>query len=186
MKQFLIVILTLIAALGWALEPEFASDPAISPDGERVCFVYDNDLWLVPYGGGDASRLSSTQAGEWGPVWSPDGRWIAFNTNREGATHPYLISVETGESRPVIRESYTICDWFADGNSLLCTRYNQSFGSSFYRVPLDGSRPVLLAEIGDCRLMLYDEGRAVMESVTPDSPDGAWDVFRSLLGAVET
>jgi len=41
----------------------------------------------------------------------------------------------------------------------------------------------LLAEIGDCRLMLYAEGRAVMESVVPDSCDAAWEVFRTLLGA---
>lgn len=162
MKQLLIVILTLIAALGWALEPEFASDPAISPDGERVCFVYANDLWLVPFEGGEASRLTSTEAGEWGPGWSPDGNWIAFNSNREGATHPYLISVETGESRPVIRESYTICDWFADGNSLLCTRYTQSFGSSFYRVPLDGSRPTLLAEIGDRYASLSPDNQSIV------------------------
>ncbi|MDD3143350.1 MAG: DPP IV N-terminal domain-containing protein, partial [Candidatus Cloacimonetes bacterium] len=80
MKHLFMVILALAAALGWALEPEFASDPAISPDGEQVCFVYDNDLWLVSYNGGEARRLTATEAGEWGPSWSPDGAWIAFNS----------------------------------------------------------------------------------------------------------
>lgn len=162
MKQLLIVILTLIAALGWALEPEFATDPAISPDGEQVCFVYDGDLWLVPFGGGAVQRLTSTEAGEWGPSWSPDGRWIAFNSNREGATLPYLISPQTGESRLVIRESYTVCDWFADGSALLGTRYNQNFGSSFFRVPLDGSRPLLLAEIGDRYATLAPDNQSLV------------------------
>ncbi len=162
MKQLLLLILTLTAALGWALEPEFASDPAISPDGEQVCFVYDNDLWLVAYSGGDARRLSSTEAGEWGPCWSPDGRWIAFNSNREGATLPYLFSPETGETKLIIRDSYTISDWFADGQSLLCTRYSQSFGNSFFRVPLDGSRPVLLAEIGDRYASLAPDNQSLV------------------------
>ena len=59
MKHIITLILALAATLGWALEPEFASDPAISPDGEQVCFVFDNDLWLVSYNGGDAHRLTN-------------------------------------------------------------------------------------------------------------------------------
>ncbi len=162
MKHLFMVILALAAALGWALEPEFASDPAISPDGEQVCFVYDNDLWLVSYNGGEARRLTATEAGEWGPSWSPDGAWIAFNSNREGLTLPYLIEPESGATRPLSRESLTISDWFADGQSLLCTRYSPSFGSSFFRMPLDGSRPVLLAEIGDRYATLSPDNQSLV------------------------
>ncbi|HRY61797.1 MAG TPA: hypothetical protein P5266_06315 [Candidatus Fermentibacter sp.] len=39
----------------------------------------------------------------------------------------------------------------------------------------------LLAEMGDCRLMLYAEGRAVMESVVPDTSDAAWEIYSCLL-----
>ncbi len=162
MKHLLLMILTLAATLGWALEPQFASDPAISPDGEQVCFVYDNDLWLVSYNGGAASRLTATEAGEWGPSWSPDGQWIAFNSNREGPTLPYLISPVSGETRVIIRESYTISDWFADGQNLLCSRNSISFGTSFFRVPLDGSRPLLLAEIGDRYATLAPDNQSLV------------------------
>ena len=162
MKHIITLILALAATLGWALEPEFASDPAISPDGEQVCFVYDNDLWLVSYNGGDAHRLTATEAGEWGPCWSPDGRWIAFNSNREGITLPYLIEPTSGITRLIIRESFTISDWFADGQSLLCTRYSPSFGRSFFRLNLDGSRPVLLAEIGDNYATLAPDNKSLV------------------------
>lgn len=48
------------------------------------------------------------------------------------------------------------------------------------RAALDGGTR-LLAEVGECRLMLYSEGRAVMESVVPDTSDAAWSIYRILL-----
>ncbi|MBW6514874.1 MAG: DPP IV N-terminal domain-containing protein [Candidatus Syntrophosphaera sp.] len=155
-------ILLAFAAAGFALYPEFASDPAISPDGTQVCFVYDGDLWLVPFSGGEAKRLTATQAGEWGPIWSPDGKWIAFNANREGSVYPYLMPSEGGPARPIIAETYYVSDWFSDGANLLCTRYNQTHGNSFYKVPLDGSRPLLLAEIGDRYASLSRDNRSIV------------------------
>jgi len=53
------------------------------------------------------------------------------------------------------------------------------------RAALDGDSR-LLAEIGGCRLMLYSEGRAVMESVVPDTSDAAWEVYRILLEPART
>lgn len=149
MKQLLLAIMTLTAVLGWALEPQFHNDPAVSPDGSQVCFAYSGDLWRVPFEGGVASRLTATVEDEFGPVWSPDGTQIAFNSNRNGGSFVYLMPAEGGEAIAVFEESYSVCDWFADGGSLLATRYNPGFGSSFYKMPLDGTRPVLLAEIGD-------------------------------------
>lgn len=158
---FCLLFLTLSLAV-WALQPDFAADPAISPDGTQVCFVYQSDLWLVDFNGGNASRLTATEAGEWGPCWSPDGRWIAFNSNREGVSYPYLINPVDGTSTLIIAESFSVSDWFADGNSLLCTKYSQTFGSSFYKVPVSGSRPELLAEIGDRYASLAPDNKSIV------------------------
>ncbi|MDZ4121513.1 MAG: DPP IV N-terminal domain-containing protein, partial [Candidatus Cloacimonadaceae bacterium] len=143
------LVILLLGCIGlYAFEPSFAKDPAISPDGNQVCFVYQDDLWIVNYKGGDARRLTYTEASEWSPIWSPDGKYIAFNSNREGQTYVYVIPSSGGKARIVIRESYSIADWYADGTALLGSRFNFGFGSSMYRIPLDGSRPTLIAEIG--------------------------------------
>jgi len=133
----------------FAQEPGFTKDPAISPDGTEVCFVYDNDLWKVPFKGGVASRLTDTSASEWGPVWSPDGQWIAFKSNREGRTYSYIMPAGGGDARVIIRETYSVVDWFNDGEHLLAIGYGFEHGSSFYKLPINGERPVLLGEIGD-------------------------------------
>jgi len=131
-----------------AFEPSFAKDPSISPDGDLVCFVYQSDLWLVPFKGGDAKRLTATSANEWNPLWSPDGKQIAFVSDREGLPYIYTIPAEGGEARVIIRESYSISDWFADGTALLGSKFNHRWGSSLYKIPIDGSRPQMIAEIG--------------------------------------
>lgn len=129
--------------------PGFPKDPAISPDGNEVCFVFDDDLWIVPFQGGDARRLTATKANEWGPIWSPDGQWIAFSSNREGQSYPYLIPAAGGEAQVIIREAYSIADWYNDGKHLLVLRGNAEFGSSMYKLSIAGERPVLLGEVGE-------------------------------------
>ena len=145
---FTIIMTSIVMVLG-AVEPFFSYDPAISPDGEQVCFIYQNDLWSVPFKGGDAKRLTATVASEWGPMWSPDGKSIAFNSNREGQNYIYLIPSQGGEAKVIFRESFNLCDWFNDGTHLLVTQSTFQYGSTLYKLPLDGSRPQIIAEIGD-------------------------------------
>jgi tricorn protease-like protein len=162
-NTFLIVLLALLGLTTLsANQPMFPKDPSISPDGNDVCFEYDGDLWIVPFWGGSARRLTSTSALEWGPQWSPDGKTIAFNSNREGVAYPYQIATAGGPAVPIIKESYTVVEWFADAQALLAARYNPRFGTSFYRLPLDGNRPTLLAEIGDRFATLSPDNKSIV------------------------
>jgi C-terminal processing protease CtpA/Prc/Tol biopolymer transport system component len=162
-RKLLLCILAVLSLSALpAMEPDFARDPAISPDGRELCFVYNGDLWVVQYGGGKARRLTDTDATEWGPHWSPDGKHIAFTSNREGAGYPYLIPAAGGEATAVIRESYSVADWFNDSANLLCIRYNPRLGYAFYKLPLNGERPVMLAEIGDSYASLTDDNSAII------------------------
>jgi tricorn protease len=146
----------------FAFEPHFASDPAISPDGTQVCFVYGSDLWTVPFDGGTAKRLTSTPGAEYGPTWSPDGKFIAFTSNREGQGWVYTMPATGGHAEPVFKDGMTVCDWFSDSRSLLCAKSNLTWGTSLYKTPLDGQKPMLIAEIGDYFSTLSPDNESII------------------------
>jgi len=131
MKKLIIILGLLFVTMLLAIEPHFMSWPDISTDGEKVCFVYKNDLWIVPFTDGEAQRITSTEAEEWHPKFSPDGKKIAFNSNRDGWTGIYLYTFEGGEIKVVNKEGLNILDWFPDSKSLLVRGYETGKGSIF-------------------------------------------------------
>ena len=58
--------------------------PKISPDGSKIAFSYQGDIYYVPTAGGEAVRLTATDSYESQPIWSNDGRTIAFVSDRFG------------------------------------------------------------------------------------------------------
>jgi tricorn protease len=69
--------------------------PTIS--ATQVAFSYGADLWIADRAGGVARRLTSTPAIESDPHFSPDGRWIAFTSNRSGNPDLYVVSADGGQ-----------------------------------------------------------------------------------------
>ena len=74
--------------------------PAISPDGRTVVFKALNDLWLLPVGG-KASKLTQDSFYETDPVWSRDGKQLAYASDKAGTTDVYVRDVKTGVEKRV-------------------------------------------------------------------------------------
>lgn len=109
---------------------------AISPDGDRLAFVYRGDIWVSPSDGGRATRLTSHVEFDDTPLWSPDGQWIAFRSNRNGGNDIYAIPAEGGQT---IRLTYhpggvTPTSWSADGRFIYFTASREKPNPGIYGV----------------------------------------------------
>lgn len=91
--------------------------PSLSPDGSQVVFSWRGDLWKVPTTGGHAARLTSHPANELRSSWSPDGRTIAFESDRSGTDNVWLMDADGGNVRQLTREdsALSLTGWTSDG-----------------------------------------------------------------------
>ena len=76
-----------------------ANHPALSPDGATLAFDWNGDIWTVPSAGGVARPLTSHPARDSEPKFSPDGKEIAFISDREGSAQVFIMPAEGGAPR---------------------------------------------------------------------------------------
>lgn len=142
----LVLLLAPLAALA-AAEPErwdvdaprgeprharFATDEGtwmnldVSPDGRHIVFDLLGDLYLLPIGGGEASRLTSGPSFDLQPRFSPDGREISFTSDRGGGDNIWRMPVAGGEAVQVTREKFRLLNnavWSPDGEWLVARKH---------------------------------------------------------------
>jgi tricorn protease len=143
---FAALLLLLLAAPTFAQEPiRLARTPDISPDGKLVAFSYLGDIYTVETIGGVAKPVTSHPAHDINPVFSPDGRHIAFSSNRHGSYDVYVVPVRGGRPTRLTFDSANeiVCDWTPDGKHILfSSARNVDFPRSWelYTVPVTGGR----------------------------------------------
>src|SRR5215470_613743 len=100
------VVVAAAAPAAGAQEPiRFARTPDISPDGKQVAFSYLGDIWTVETIGGIARPVTMHEAHDATPCYSPDGRWIAFSSNRFGSYDVFVVSAQGGKPRRLTYDS---------------------------------------------------------------------------------
>jgi Tol biopolymer transport system component/C-terminal processing protease CtpA/Prc len=156
MKRTLCTVFAVVAMAGVgraqdAGEATWIRYPAISPDGTQICFEFKGDLWIVPTVGGDARQLTVHEAFDRSPVWSPDGKTIAFASDRFGNFDVFTVPAKGG---PATRLTYHSSADFPscftpDGKSVVFTSTRldapqsmlpTTFLPELYSVPLTGGR----------------------------------------------
>jgi tricorn protease len=140
------LFLALFGAIATAQEPiRFARTPDISPDGKLVAFSYLGDIWVVEAIGGVARPVTMHEAHDVGPVFSPDGRWIAFSSNRHGQYDVFVSPSYGGKARRLTFDSAhdSVTGWTPDGKGVtfFSTR-TTTFPPApvSYVVPLEGGQ----------------------------------------------
>lgn len=163
MRKFLLLSLFFTAALVTNAQntPLWLRYPAISPDGKTIAFGYKGDIYRVDAAGGVAVPLTIHEAHDMMPVWSHDGKYIAFASDRHGNFDVFVMPATGGTP---VRLTYHSSpdfptDFSIDNQRVLFTSsrnipeknvrfYSPRLFQNLYTVSVTGGRPVLISSAG--------------------------------------
>ncbi len=194
------------------------SDVQLSPDGSRAVFVVttpnlesnvlDSNLWFLDVATGEHFRLTAAPKRDWHPRWSPDGKRVAFLSDRNGKTDIWLMTPRSGEAERVteLEGGLASFDWLPDGKGLVFsmtdpeTEHEKELKEDqndpilvdrdfkyarLYRCRLDGGEPELLTtedyHVGSFDVSPAGDSVVFSRQPTPKVPDGRLNSDLSLL-----
>ena len=98
----------------------------VSPDGRLVAFDLLGDLYTMPIAGGTPTRIADGLAYEHQPRFSPDGRRIAFTSDRGGADNIWVMNLDGSDKRQVTKEDFRLLNqasWSPDGRFIAAKKH---------------------------------------------------------------
>jgi tricorn protease len=174
MKRLLILALVVavlaLAGTAAAAPIKFARYPHVA-NGKMV-FSYHNDIWIANEDGTSPVRLTAHVARDTYPRLSPDGKWVAFSSNRMGNDDVYVMPVTGGEPRQLTFHTTpdTVLYWTPDGKRIIfsCSLGARPFGSPLYTVSVDGGIPEPLdMDVARYGMMKQDGSMIAFNRVAP-------------------
>lgn len=150
--------------------------PKVSPQGDRIAFETDTgvgNITVLDLARATRTKITFGPTPDGNPIWSPDGKWIAYSTDRTSDSSIYRkLSDGSGAEETLLTQNddvVTPSDWSRDGKYLLYTKGTLGNKSSIWVLPLEGDRkPQKIVDGGNTTT-----GQGVL------SPDGRWLAYVS-------
>jgi Tol biopolymer transport system component/C-terminal processing protease CtpA/Prc len=149
MRTLLLFVLTCILTVTLPSEPNarpYFYEPSLSPATNEIAFVSGGDIWTVPLNGGDARLLVSHPANDTRPLFSPDGKQLAFMSNRTGNEDIFVLTLTTGDVRRVTYDDGNdhLDAWSRDGKYLYFSSASQDINAmnDVFKIPVAGGTPM--------------------------------------------
>lgn len=161
MRKFFSAITLLMSVVSFGQsEASWLRYPSISPDGSTIVFTYKGDLYRVAATGGTATPLTMHEAHDFMPVWSPDGKQVAFASDRYGNFDVYIMPVTGGEAKRITFHSAGEMPYSfsPDGKSIL-------FGAA--RMDVAANRQFATGSMPELYSVSINGGRVTQVLTTP-------------------
>ena len=149
-------------------------EPRFSPDGRRLAAEVltgsGSDSWVYDLERGTSTRLTFSESSDSVPVWSPDGAWVAFGSDRAERPGLYRKRADGSGEEELLLEGSSVypCSWSRDGRLLLFSQLGVGGSNDLHVLALEGDRaatPYLVTDLPEA------EGAF--------SPDGRWVAYQS-------
>ncbi|HWA35622.1 MAG TPA: LpqB family beta-propeller domain-containing protein [Cyclobacteriaceae bacterium] len=150
-KLSILTVILLIAYHGSAQQvASLFYEPSLSPDGTEIAFVSGGDIWTVPVSGGEARLLIAQEGTESRPLYSPDGKSMAFSSARTGNGDVYVFNFSTGDVQRLTFDDAAeeVSAWSPDSRFIYfsSTGHDISGMADVFRVPALGGTPMAVLE----------------------------------------
>jgi serine/threonine protein kinase len=165
---------------------EDARQPSWSPNGYRIAYWgrrqgAQRDIWTVAASGGDPVAVTNDPYMDWNPVWSPDGRYLYFSSDRGGSINLWRVRIDerTGKTLANPEPVTTPAQWSGfisftrDGLHMAYVQQTRTW--NLYKAAFDPAKETIVGQPAPIT-------QGTQEAVFPDvSPDGQWIAFTSRL-----